>query len=196
MCEFVLASASPRRRQLLFKHGLKFSVRPAASEVGMPCGIPLYLAVIEVAALKAVEAAKGGARDEIIISADTVVALSGRVLGKPKGEGEAREMLAALSGREHRVLTGFCCLRMRDGKMAAAYEETKVFFKELSAEQIDSYIKTKEPMDKAGAYGIQGGGGDFVKEISGDFENVVGLPVKRLFEMLYDEFDYRRDKGV
>lgn len=191
---FILASKSPRRREILENIGMKFTVIDAKADESSvsPAGIDTGLYVQELALLKAAACAKMvvTADDTIIISADTIVCMQGQILGKPKDEQDAYEMLKKLSGEEHSVFTGFCVMDIKSGKTVCRTVETKVRFKNLSDDDIFSYIKTKESMDKAGAYGIQGLGGLFVSEILGDYNNVVGLPVSCLSDVLTEEFGY------
>lgn len=191
---FILASKSPRRREILENIGMNFTVIDAKADESSvsPAGIDTGLYVQELALLKAAACAKMvvTADDTIIISADTIVCMQGQILGKPKDEQDAYEMLKKLSGEEHSVFTGFCVMDIKSGKTVCRTVETKVRFKNLSDDDIFSYIKTKESMDKAGAYGIQGLGGLFVSEISGDYNNVVGLPVSCLSDVLAEEFGY------
>ena len=176
--DIILASASPRRRRILEMMGLDPVVRPAAGEERIPPGVSPDGAVRILSDRKAGEVAGVSPRDSIVIAADTVVVLDGRILGKPSGKDGAREMLAALSAREHSVLTGLTVIS--GGTEICVSEETLVRFRELTEREIERYIATGEPMDKAGAYGIQGPGGAFVSGITGDFYNVMGLPLCRL----------------
>ncbi len=178
----VLASASPRRREILTAGGISHVVRPADIDESVFSGIEPKLMVQLLAAGKAAAAAENA--DEWLLGADTVVTLDGKVLGKPKDEAEAVEMLTMLSGKTHFVYTGIALICARDGRMKTHCEETSVTFRNLSEAEICAYVATGEPMDKAGAYGIQGKGGALVAKTEGDFQNVVGLPlaaVKRLF---------------
>jgi septum formation protein len=125
----------------------------------------------------------------LIIGADTVVTLDGEILGKPKDEADAENMLKRLSGRTHEVYTGYCVIRVKDGFSVCAAVKTEVKFKEINDDKIRSYIATGEPMDKAGAYGIQGLGGLLIEKINGDYANVVGLPVSALADTLECEFN-------
>ncbi len=165
----ILASQSPRRRELLERMGISdFLIRPAqGEEVFDPSLTPAQL--VETLS-------------RLVIAADTVVSVDGRVLGKPGDEAEAAEMLAALSGREHTVYTGVTV--RRGGETVTEHEATAVRFRPLTGEEIADYVATGEPMDKAGAYGIQGYGCLLVEGISGDYFNVVGLPVCRLGKIL------------
>lgn len=192
--QLILASASPRRREILENLGLEFSVIESnADESSVKSeGILVSVYVEELALLKAADVLKriASKREVLIISADTVVSIDDEILGKPKTEEDAFLMLKRLSGKTHKVFTGFCVMRASDAKSVCGFSETKVRFKDLTDDEINSYIKTKEPMDKAGAYGIQGLGALLVSEISGDYLNVVGLPVSSLSDVLNDEFEY------
>lgn len=176
----VLASASPRRKQILETVGFEVGVRVPDADESLPDGISPDKAVERLASLKA--SAVERKADEIIIAADTVVVLDGKILGKPENEYQAKEMLFSLSGRTHFVYTGVCVLKGE--KRTVFHDCTKVEFYPLTEEEIDSYIKTGEPMDKAGAYGIQGRGCAFVEGIEGDFFNVMGLPVALLIHKM------------
>ena len=179
----ILASNSPRRRELLAQIGIRdFQIlSPDVDETVEPGLSPARM--VETLSLRKAQAAAGRAgAEDLILAADTVVALDGRVLGKPRDQEEAFAMLSALSGREHRVYTGVTVLG--GGQAATEHEETAVAFRALSPEEIRDYIATGEPMDKAGAYGIQGVGALLVQGIRGDYCNVVGLPVFRLGRML------------
>lgn len=181
----ILASASPRRREILTEGGILHTVRPQDIDETVYDGIEPRLMVQLLAASKAAKAAK--AAGEVILGADTVVVLCGKVLGKPKDAAQAKEMLTMLSGKTHSVYTGVALLCSDDGRMLTHCEETRVTFRALSEAEILSYIATGEPMDKAGAYGIQGKGGALVEKTEGDFQNVVGLPlvaVKRLLRAM------------
>lgn len=179
----ILASNSPRRRELLAQIGIRdFQILSPDVDEAVESGLS-PARMVETLSLRKARAAAGRAgADDLILAADTVVALDGRVLGKPRDQGEAFAMLSALSGREHRVYTGVTVLR--GGQAATEHEETAVAFRALSPEEIRDYIATGEPMDKAGAYGIQGVGALLVQGIRGDYCNVVGLPLFRLGRML------------
>ncbi|KPJ59897.1 MAG: hypothetical protein AMJ46_08980 [Latescibacteria bacterium DG_63] len=179
----VLASGSPRRRDLLRMIGLKFEVAvPEVDEATLPQADPAGF-VVKRALCKAMSLTSRfpGA---LMIGADTVVILDGRVLGKPVDSSDAERMLGALSGRTHAVYTGVALVDVKTGLTETGYERSLVTMKELSEAEIRSYLKTGEPMDKAGSYGIQGLGGIFIKHINGCFFNVMGLPIGRLYEML------------
>lgn len=181
--KLVLASASPRRKELLEMLGLRdFAVVPARGEEKTEAGLSPAETVCALSLQKAREVAEGLDPETLVLAADTVVAVDERILGKPADEKEAFAMLSLLSGREHEVFTGLCLLR--GGVWETAYERTAVRFRPLSQREILAYIATGEPMDKAGAYGAQGVGALFVEGVSGDFFNVVGLPLCRLSKML------------
>lgn len=180
----ILASKSPRRRELLAQMGLTdFEIHPAlGEELAQPDLTPPEL-VQALALHKAQEVAQAFAQSgDVVIGADTIVVLDGQVLGKPHDEAHALAMLTALSGREHHVYTGVAVLQ--DSRELAQVEDTAVWFRDASQAELNRYIATGEPMDKAGAYGIQGRGGLLVSRIEGDYTNVVGLPIVRLARML------------
>lgn len=181
--ELILASNSPRRRELLGQMGIKNfkMISPDVDESVEPGLSPAEI-VERLSRRKAAAAAGKAGPDCLIIAADTVVALDGAVLGKPRNKEGAFAMLAALSGREHHVYTGVTVLQGE--RTVTEHEETAVAFRALEEEEIWGYIATGEPMDKAGAYGIQGLGALLVSGIRGDYCNVVGLPVFRLGRML------------
>lgn len=189
----ILASASPRRRELLSSMGLEYRVVVSdADESAVSAeGVPPDIYVQELALIKAAAAAKQVMKDRkaVIISADTIVVNDGKILGKPEDAQEAFDMLSSLSGHGHKVYTGCCVMRIRDGKTVCTSVATDVYFKELSEDKIWRYIATGEPADKAGAYGIQGLGGMLVERIDGDYQNVVGLSVSTLADTLEKDFD-------
>ncbi len=179
----ILASQSPRRRELLEQVGITgFQVISPDVDERVEPGLSPAGMVEELSLRKARAAADKTGPDGLIIAADTVVALDGAVLGKPRDREDAFAMLSALSGREHRVYTGVSVLR--GDRAVTEHEETAVCFRALAPGEIWGYIATGEPMDKAGAYGIQGVGALLVRGIRGDYCNVVGLPVCRLARML------------
>lgn len=179
----ILASNSPRRRELLERVGIKdFTVAAPNVDESVEDGLSPAEIVEQLSLRKARAAAKKAGPSDLIIAADTVVALDGAVLGKPRDKGAAFAMLTALSGREHHVFTGVTVLRGEEA--ATLHEETAVTFRQLTPEEIRGYIATGEPMDKAGAYGIQGIGALLVSGIRGDYCNVMGLPVFRLGQIL------------
>jgi septum formation protein len=179
----ILASNSPRRRCLLERAGLTFTVVPSGfDEQSIPVAEPSGY-VRRLAEAKAEDIA-GRFPESWVIGADTVVVVDARILGKPGSAREAREMLQRLSGRTHQVLTGYCIRRQSGGTCFSDTVRTDVDFKVLSADEIDWYIRTGEPFDKAGAYAIQGIGTFLVKRINGSYTNVVGLPVCEVVEFL------------
>ena len=177
----VLASASPRRRELLEQIGLSFAVRPAAAEPTV-IGLSPDQTVCAVALAKAEDVAASASPEELILGADTLVYLDGEPLGKPSCREEAVSMLRRLSGREHDVYTGIALVGA--GRKMVRFERTAVRFRPLTEELIRRYVDTGEPLDKAGAYGIQGKGCLLVESICGDYNNVVGLPLGLLRDML------------
>ena len=180
---WILASGSPRRRELLEMLGVPdLTIRPAAGPERATPGAGPEQTVRELSLHKAQEVAQTCAPEDIIIAADTIVYLDGAILGKPRDHDDAARMLTALSGREHIVYTGVAVLR--GGELRQAAERTAVRFRTLTPEEIERYIATGEPMDKAGAYGVQGQGALLVERIDGDFFNVMGLPVLLLSRML------------
>ena len=181
--KIILASQSPRRKELLERMGIRDfeTISPNVDE-SVFHGLPPEELVRRLSAEKSAAVAGRAGEDAIVIAADTVVALEGAVLGKPADELDAFKMLSALSGVRHQVYTGVTVCR--GGEKQTAHEVTDVTFRELSEEEIEHYIATGEPMDKAGAYGIQGYGALLIQGISGDYYNVMGLPVCRLSGML------------
>lgn len=181
--KIILASASPRRRELLTMLGVKdLEIIPARGEENPPKGAGPGETVEALSAAKASEVALRASGGDVVIAADTIVWFSDRILGKPSSEADAAEMLRELSGNTHEVYTGVTVIR--DGVVLTDHEVTRVSFRSLTDEEIEAYIRTGEPMDKAGAYGAQGIASLFVKKIEGDFFNVMGLPVCLLGQML------------
>ncbi len=173
----ILASGSPRRRELLDLLGwdytvLKLDVDETAS------GTPHQM--VDMLCERKARAACAAVSEGLVLAADTLVALGDEALGKPENAEDARRMLRLLSGKDHRVLTGVCMMDARSGRMEKRVDCTRVRFKALTDEEIEAYIGSGEPMDKAGAYAIQGGAGAFVAEIEGSYENVIGLPLQLL----------------
>ena len=178
----ILASASPRRKEILENFGFSFKIivknidetsdKTRAEEK-----------ILEIAEKKA-RATAIDFPDENIVGADTVVVVDGKILGKPKDEKEAFSMLKSLSGRSHEVITAFSFININKNISYSDYEITKVYFKNLTDDEINWYINTKEPMDKAGAYGIQGKGAFFVEKIEGDFFSVMGFPLGKFVRFL------------
>ena len=180
--EVILASQSPRRKELMGLFHIPFTVRVADIDETMDNTKSAFDEVARVSRLKA-QAIEHGA-DDVIIAADTIVVCQGKVLGKPKDTEDARQMLTLLSGRNHQVMTGMTVLR--GTRCITCTEVTDIHFRVLSQKEILAYIATKEPMDKAGAYGIQGGAALFAEKMVGDYYNVMGLPICRLGQLLKD----------
>lgn len=179
----ILASGSPRRKELLEMMGAKdFLIIPAKGEEKAGDGLGPAELVKALASAKANEVAAGRPAEDIIIAADTIVWLDGEVFGKPHSKEEAKAMLMKLSGKEHFVYTGLSVIR--GGIEDRGVEESRVRFREISEAEIERYIESGEPMDKAGAYGIQGRGSLFITGIDGDYYNIMGFPVCRLNDML------------
>ncbi len=180
--QLILASASPRRRELLGLFHVPFIIRIADIDETMDLGLSPFDEVARVSRLKAlaVPREEGG----IVIAADTIVVCEGKVLGKPRDAEEAKAMLQLLSGRDHQVMTG--CTVLRGENIQTFTEVTDLHFRPLSRKEIENYVASGEPMDKAGSYGIQGGAALFCERMNGDYYNVMGLPVCRLYQTLSD----------
>lgn len=184
----ILASASPRRREILENTNVKFdiissSIEELVLEGESPCQMVMRLAFekgIDIASKR---------KSDLVISADTIVVLDNTVLGKPKDEKEAKVMITNLSGKTHQVITGISLINLENDKKVIDYVISNVKFKNLSEDDINDYIKTKESLDKAGAYGIQGYGALLVEEIQGDYFNIVGLPISKLSDLLKVHFN-------
>ena len=196
MEKIILASSSPRRRELMAQAGFAFEVLVSEAdetiETETPGEMVEVLSERKAAAVAEEIKRQGFAEDSVLlVGADTMVAIDGKKLGKPKDEKGAEEMLEELSGRTHQVYTGVTLIRLKKAENGSILQESRTFsegtdvsFYPLTKEEIRSYIATGEPMDKAGAYGIQGKAAVFVKEIKGDYNNVVGLPIARLYQEL------------
>ena len=184
--KLILASASPRRAQILHDAGISFSVMSAAvDETAYPGETPQQL-VQRLADAKAELVAARAVGPAILIAADTVVVLDGQILGKPRSTDEARRMLQLFSGRTHSVVTGVSLIRLPEMDRRQFIETTLVQFAPLSRDEISRYLATEEPYDKAGAYAIQGRAGRYIPRIEGDYFNVVGLPLARVTQALAD----------
>lgn len=183
MSRIILASASPRRRELMELAGYDFEVICADIVEAVRENVQPQEVVMSLALQKA-QAVAAENEDAVVVGSDTVVALDGKILGKPHSESEACEMLRLLSGRTHKVFTGVAVVG--DGKAKSFFDETDVEFYSLGEDEIKKYVATGEPMDKAGAYGIQGKGSVLVKKINGDFFNVMGLPIAKLYREMSD----------
>ena len=179
----VLASASPRRRELLSSLGLDFEVRPSAVNETPHPGEQPHALVRRLAIDKVRASARPG---EIVLAADTIVTVEREVLGKPRDAGDARRMLRLLGGREHTVLTGVALMDGSTERLESAVEASRVRLAQLSAAELDWYLATGEPFDKAGAYAIQGLGAVFVEAVFGSYTNVVGLPLPTTYRVFQD----------
>ena len=178
--QLILASASPRRKELLGLFHIPFTIRVADIDETMDSAKAPFDEVARVSRLKALSVERQ--EDDIVIAADTIVVCEGKVLGKPRSEAEAVDMLSLLSGRDHQVMTG--CTVVRGNRVETFTEVTDLHFRPLSRKEIENYVATGEPMDKAGSYGIQGGAALFCERMVGDYYNVMGLPVCRLGQVL------------
>ncbi|MGD0281062.1 MAG: Maf family protein [Dissulfurispiraceae bacterium] len=177
--QIILASASPRRRELLRLTGLRFKVDPVNCKENMNIRVsPRRLS--RVLSERKARLAAVKYRDALIIAADTFIVFRNKIMGKPHTPAEAGKMLAAISGRAHTVITGLTIIDTRTGKRISRSVETKVYFDKLTMQEINAYVRTGEPLDKAGAYAIQGIGSIFVRRIEGDYFNVIGLPLNAL----------------
>ncbi|MBZ5592621.1 MAG: Maf family protein [Acidobacteriia bacterium] len=176
----ILASQSPRRSEILRQAGIPFVVKPAHVDESVHAGEPVADYIRRVAQQKAaaVEAGVG----DVVLAADTVVVIGGEILGKPRDPADAERMLECLAGREHEVVTGIC-LR-RGAELLYDQAVTRVWFKPLTREEIEQYVASGEPMDKAGAYAIQGIASKFIERINGSYTNVVGLPIELVTKYL------------
>ena len=183
MKRIILASASPRRKELLEKIGLKFEVDASdcAEEIDPALEPDELVHRISLAKAKSVTSRH---KDTIIIAADTIGVIGKKLLGKPHTADEARKMLAQISGKSHEVITGFTVLDTASNKVFSGTVNTKVYIKKLTGQEIAAYVRTGEPLDKAGAYGIQGLGAVIVEKIEGDYYNVMGLPLNALTNAL------------
>lgn len=177
----ILASQSPRRKEILEMIGITFSIEVANVDETMNLDNDLTIEIQKLAYKKA-KAIADKQSNSVVVGADTIVVIDNEVLGKPINEEDAYKMLQQLSGRMHQVITGVCVLNQ--GVSTTFFNSSDVVFNEMTDEEIWKYIKSKEPMDKAGAYGIQGIGGCFIKEIKGDFYSIMGLPLSSLYKIL------------
>lgn len=179
----ILASGSPRRAEILRKAEVKFEIRVPRNLREESASSDPTQCVLSLSRAKATSVS-GESEQGIILGADTIVVLDGDILGKPKDKREAFAILKRLSGRTHTVYTGITLVNKDNGKTISGYDSTEVTFNRLDDKEAESYIESGEPMDKAGAYGIQGMGGFLVEKIQGSFDNVIGLPTEKLKEML------------
>lgn len=188
MKKVILASKSPRRIELFKKYGIVAESIPADVDECIPENIKEPSEIVKYLSEKKANYIASFGADGIIIAADTLVFCGDKILGKPANKTEAYEMMKLLSGKSHSVISGICIVF--DDKKVLESVKTEVFFRELTEKEINDYIATDEPYDKAGGYGIQSIAGAFVRCINGDYYNVVGLPVSRLITILKEEFDY------
>ena len=183
MKTIVLASSSPRRKEILEKSGLSFVIDPSSFEEDMNQNLGSAELVKVLSLGKAKDVAKRH-KNAIVIGADSIICLNRKVLGKPHTKGEAIRMLSELSGSIHSAITGFTMIDTDSGKTFTDSVETKIYFRKLTEEEIEKYVETGEPLDKAGAYAIQGKGAMFVKKIEGDYFNILGLPLNDVIRAL------------
>ncbi|OGH18150.1 MAG: septum formation protein Maf [Candidatus Levybacteria bacterium RIFCSPHIGHO2_02_FULL_37_10] len=183
MKNIILASKSPRRKELLGKIGLKFKVIESEYREIIDSRLNPH-ELVEKLSLEKAKIVHKNHKNSIIIAADTIVVCDGRVLGKPKDKKDAKQMLGFLSGKVHLIITGLTIIDGELNKIITRSEETKVYMRKISPKEIDSYLKTKEPYDKAGAYAIQEIGSIFIEKIEGDYLNAVGLPIYSLVKEL------------
>lgn len=185
--DIVLASKSPRRREILENTKVRFSVKESQVDEIIKANESPKETVMRLAYEKALDVANNN-EESLVIGADTIVVINNQILGKPKNEEEAYDMIKLLSGKTHYVITGFALINLSLNKKVIDCEVSQVTFKELSEECIKDYLNTKESLDKAGAYGIQGYGGLLVNNIQGDYFNIVGLPISKISDCLKDHF--------
>ncbi|MGH7889877.1 MAG: Maf family protein [Thermodesulfobacteriota bacterium] len=180
----ILASSSPRRKELLERLGIEFEVIPSLIDEVHHAGESPEDFTLRVSSDKALYVAAGLNSDSVVIGADTIVVIDGEILGKPRDAEDAKSMLGKISGREHRVITGFSIVKPKDQILHREHVESRVKIKTLAPWEIEGYIKTREPMDKAGAYGAQGIGAFMIEQIQGSYTNVVGLPLSQMVDVL------------
>ena len=184
MIRLILASNSPRRRELLQNAGFEFDIRPSGiEEARLPDESPEDF-TRRLARDKALDVARQSNPASLVLGADTVVAINGEILEKPADAEDAARMLRTLSGRTHRVITGVCLVRAPENVLACTHETTSVTFRDLTEDEIGTYVTSGEPFDKAGGYAIQGLASRFVTRIEGCYFNVVGLPIPLVYEMV------------
>ena len=192
MKSIILASKSPRRKEILEGAGVKFKIIVSDTDesvVSKEISPELY--VSQLALLKASSVAKNLSGNYFVIGSDTIVEYKGKFLGKPKNREEAYNMISELSGNVHRVYSGICVFDTKTGRAETDFEQTEVYFKKLTDNQISDYVASEEPYDKAGGYAIQGAASEFVEKIRGDFNNVVGLPLDKLIQLFDKEFNFK-----
>ena len=183
--KIILASKSPRRKELLEGYGANIEIVPSDADEDIKENNPSELVkkLSDIKASSVYQSVKNQMDDALVLGADTVVYAEGKILGKPSDREDAYKMIKTISGNVHSVFTGFTII-YPDGRKITDYSETKVYVYDMSDEQINTYIDTPEPYDKAGGYGIQGLFGKYVEKIDGDYNNVVGLPVSKIFHVL------------
>lgn len=186
--DLILASKSPRRREILENTKVRFSIEESQIDEVIKLNELPKETVMRLAYEKALDVANRN-RNSLVIGADTIVVINDTILGKPKDDIEAFSMLKLLSGKTHYVITGFALINLSLDKKIIDCQVSQVTFKELSEQCIKDYLQTKESLDKAGAYGIQGYGGLLVENIQGDYFNIVGLPISKISDCLKDHFD-------
>ena len=191
MKKIILGSQSPRRKELLENAGIEFEILTADGEeiVDEKLSFSEIVRSLAIQKNRQVSENEKCPEDAIVITADTMVVCDNCIMGKPKDDNDARRMLNMLSGNTHLVMTGYCILDKETGKEVSGVAETEVKFRQLDIDEIDRYIATGEPNDKAGAYGIQLRASMFVEGIRGDYFNIVGLPVERICKLLKEEFN-------
>ena len=183
MKKLILASGSPTRKKLFEEAGLTFEIDPSNYQEDMSLSLPPKELAKHLSKGKADAVAKKH-KQAVVVGADTFVVYQNKILGKPHTPEKAKEMLKMLSGKQHLVITGFTIVDLENNKIVSEAVETEVFFKDLTDKEIDDYVATGEPLEKAGSYGILEGGGKFVKEISGSKSNIAGLPMEAVMEEL------------
>ena len=187
MKKIILASNSPRRREILGKFINFEAVTAKVEEDNVFYKSPQTL--VMALAFEKANSVAAKHEDAIIIGADTVVEIEGEILGKPKSRDDAKRMMKRLSGKPHKVITGFAIIDLSSDKKYMDYEVTEVTFKDISADEIENYLNKAKYMDKAGAYGIQDDAALFVDKIKGDYLNIVGFPISKIYTVLKDKFD-------
>lgn len=193
--KLILASASERRAEILRSAGFEFEVVPSSVDEAPRAGEASEDLVLRLASAKAEHVAASAKGPAIVIGADTEVVLDGAVLGKPRSSEDAQHMLTRLSGRTHTVITGITLIRLPDGEQRSFVESTQVQFAKISQGEIQRYLATREPFDKAGGYAIQGRAGRYIPRIAGCYFNIVGLPLPRVWEAIM-ELGWREGKNL
>lgn len=187
--KIILASASPRRKSLMEVLGLDFDIIVSDCEEKIDSNLNIEDIVMSLALQKAEAVAASVEEDSLVIGADTVVYCDGEILGKPKDFDDASRMLNLLNNKTHNVYTGFAVINTSDNSVITDFEKSDVTFKNLTQNEIDDYIRTCDPLDKAGSYSIQGIASSFIDKLEGDYNNVVGLPIYKLSKYLYNSLN-------